>query len=502
MPTKNLSALSWRIVSRLLFALALSLPLATLSQSQLAGPYLGQTNWKTYFQAKVIEAEVLSVYNTTLPEEGEDVESYVVSDVSPSLLFDQDPQISKEEWDRRTRKNSYIVAGSLVALGAVLISVNEDFNDVRQRYLPNFSDDIDDYIQFAPIAAIYVMNLAGYKGRHNIGRYSLNLVTTGILMAVVVQSLKAITNVERPDGSENTSWPSGHTATAFMAAHMFHKEYGHRSPYLSIAGYAVATATGVLRQLNNRHWFSDTVAGAGFGIGLTEFGYQLSDWIFKDYGVNDYEVEIKEPNREKPGYFSSKLGYAMLSGGLSDREQDIYGDDGFQINLDGAYMFNKYIGVGVTWSFSSFPLKESSELPIEFDNIESTAIGLTSFAIGPYFGYSLSDSWLLSGKVQVGYATSTEASFKVDTDTEDEVLIAETKEGDDISFVAGLMINKTFSKRLGVGLFGEYTSSTPKVDSTVLTGVEENGDLMYETFTDPLDFKFFSVGIALNVMLW
>ena len=64
------------------------------------------------------------------------------------------------------------------------------------------------------------------------------------------------------------------------------------------------------------------------------------------------------------------------------------------------------------------------------------------------------------------------------------------------------MINKTFSKRLGVGLFGEYTSSTPKVDSTVLTGVEENGDLMYETFTDPLDFKFFSVGIALNVMLW
>lgn len=70
----------------------------------------------------------------------------------------------------------------------------------------------------------------------------------------------------RPDGSNNKSFPSGHTATAFMAATMLHKEYGGRSPWYSIAGYSMATVTGVSRMLNNKHWLSDVLVGAGIGI--------------------------------------------------------------------------------------------------------------------------------------------------------------------------------------------------------------------------------------------
>lgn len=67
---------------------------------------------------------------------------------------------------------------------------------------------------------------------------------------------------------------------------MLHKEYGHRSPWYSIGGYTVATVTGVTRQLNNRHWMSDIMVGAGIGILATELGYFLADLIFKDKGCS------------------------------------------------------------------------------------------------------------------------------------------------------------------------------------------------------------------------
>ena len=47
----------------------------------------------------------------------------------------------------------------------------------------------------------------------------------------------------------------------------------------------MATVTGVTRQLNNRHWMSDIMVGAGIGILATELGYFLADLIFKDKGL-------------------------------------------------------------------------------------------------------------------------------------------------------------------------------------------------------------------------
>ncbi|WP_224483358.1 phosphatase PAP2 family protein [Robertkochia aurantiaca] len=411
-------------------------------------------------------------------------------------------QVSYEEWNKKSTGSSLIISGSLITAGALLIPVNENFNNVRTRYQPNFEDPLDDYIQYAPIAAIYTMNLLGYEGRHSVGRYSLNFATTGVVMLAGIQGLKSIINIDRPDESADNSWPSGHTATAFMAAHMLHKEYGYKNPYISIAGYTVAVTVGAMRQLNNRHWFSDTVAGAGFGIGLTELGYYLSDLIFNDYGVNEVEVTARDPNYDKPSFFSSKLGYANLLSELTGPGRLIFGDDGFQINLDGAYMFNRYLGAGATLSFASFPLRESAPLPIAATNVESTAIGVTTLAAGPYFGYPFSNTLLLNAKALFGYARSTEASFIVDTENQTDLLFADVEEGNDFSFIGGLMLTKTFNKRMGVGIFTEYTKTIPKADITLLTQLTENGEAVYETQTAPLDFEFLSFGISFNVMLW
>jgi membrane-associated phospholipid phosphatase len=90
-----------------------------------------------------------------------------------------------------------------------------------------------------------------------------------------VESIKTITKRERSDGSNNASFPSGHTATAFASAEFLRQEYKDESPLYGIAGYAVATTTGILRLYNNKHWVSDVVAGAGFGIASTKLAYLL-----------------------------------------------------------------------------------------------------------------------------------------------------------------------------------------------------------------------------------
>lgn len=69
------------------------------------------------------------------------------------------------------------------------------------------------------------------------------------------------------DNSAPTTFPSGHTAgTAFLAATFLDEQYRHVSKWISVGGYVIATSVGVSRILNNRHWISDVLAGAGIGM--------------------------------------------------------------------------------------------------------------------------------------------------------------------------------------------------------------------------------------------
>jgi hypothetical protein len=105
-------------------------------------------------------------------------------------------------------------------------------------------------------------------------------------MAAVVNGIKYSAKRLRPDGSRYNSFPSGHTATAFMTASLLHKEYGWRSPWFSIGGYTAAAITGFSRLMNNKHWMTDVMAGAAIGIGSVHLGYYITDKIFKDKGLN------------------------------------------------------------------------------------------------------------------------------------------------------------------------------------------------------------------------
>ena len=80
-------------------------------------------------------------------------------------------------------------------------------------------------------------------------------------------ALKTVVDKERPDGSDNDSFPSGHTALAFGGASFIHKRYGLE---YSIPAYVGAAFVGYSRVHADKHDTTDVLAGAAIG-GLTSF---------------------------------------------------------------------------------------------------------------------------------------------------------------------------------------------------------------------------------------
>ena len=165
------------------------------------------------------------------------------------------------------------------------MSIDTDIHTLRNIVAPSFRYEYDDYLQYLPGGLTVGLKLCGYEGRSSWSRMVVSDGFSIAAMAITVNGLKYTVSRLRPDGSAYNSFPSGHTATAFMSATMLHKEYGWRSPWFSIGAYTTATATGLSRILNNKHWMSDVVTGAAIGIGSVHLGYFLSDLIFKEKGI-------------------------------------------------------------------------------------------------------------------------------------------------------------------------------------------------------------------------
>jgi len=185
-----------------------------------------------------------------------------------------------------------------------------DIQQMRYNSWPSHHYHYDDYIIYTPAVLMLGLKTCGYKSRSDWGRMLTADAFSLAFMAGTVNGLKYTVKRTRPSGIGKNSFPSGHTATAFMAAGMLNHEYGWRSPWWGFGGYTVATITSLARIYNNRHWATDTFAGALIGIGSTELGYFLSDLIFKDKhlyeGYEDPDVEYCSADNR---YYSLQFGY-------------------------------------------------------------------------------------------------------------------------------------------------------------------------------------------------
>lgn len=140
---------------------------------------------------------------------------------------------------------------------------------------------IDNYMQYSPMVAVYGLNMTGIKGKHSFKDRTIILTMSYVTMGFAVNTMKYAFKEKRPDSNARNSYPSGHTATAFMGAEFLYREYKNVSPWIGYAGYAVAATTGYLRIYNDRHYINDVVAGAFIGVASTKLAYWLYPKIFK-----------------------------------------------------------------------------------------------------------------------------------------------------------------------------------------------------------------------------
>ena len=191
---------------------------------------------------------------------------------------------------------SVIIPSVLIGYG--IIGIDNDalklFNHEIQEELNEHIDNkvkIDDISQFVPSLSVYALNALGIKGKNNFKDRTIILGTASLIMGSTVTGMKKLTSIERPDGSNKFSFPSGSTAIAFMGAEFLYQEYKDVSIWYGISGYLVATGTGFLRMYNNRHWFTDVVTGAGIGILSTKIAYWIHPVVKKTLFKDKKEID-------------------------------------------------------------------------------------------------------------------------------------------------------------------------------------------------------------------
>ncbi len=376
-------------------------------------------------------------------------------------------QRTKENIDKITSRQIYrmtYIGVPLIAAGYIIKGENSHFRSLRNAFVPKFEHHYDDYLQYVPAVGMLGLKLAGVEGRSSWGRMLVSDAFSVALMAAAVNSIKMTSNVMRPDGSSRNSFPSGHTATVFMAATMLHKEYGlTRSPWYSIAGYSIATFTGISRQLNNRHWLSDVMVGAGIGILSTELGYFFADLIFKEKGLKRKNLEFKPADSERPPtFFGYNIGLSLALG-KHDTPEGIHLSmgTGASAGFEGAYFFNTHFGIGARLRVCSISTTLDAKHIPGAQSIQPAVSDVLSTDAGAYFSYPFTSRWRIESKLVMGaqYSSgSTATAYFPNNETQELKSIDMIRIHEFHSFGIGTGLAHTYivHQNFSVKLFTDY----------------------------------------------
>ena len=382
------------------------------------------------------------------------------------------------------------VAGLAIKSDKAMFRVNqkaEAGGKKNTQLLTDFKTGIDDYTQFFGPAMVVGLKLGGYEGRSDWPRLLASAGMSYALMAGFVNGIKYTAKEMRPDGSTANSWPSGHTATAFVGATLLHKEYGlTRSPWWSVAGYGVATATGVMRVLNNRHWVSDVMSGAGIGILSGELGYALCDLLFKGKGLLRNDIVM---DHEQPSFFSISMGVGL---GGKDLEFESEGKKvGLKfrhatvVDAEGAYFFNKYVGVGGRFRIRAQSAKDFGDFAnyVAIEDFDAWS------SLQPYYHEAFPGDYIfpiqdaehenyLTYLNKIGYRMDSEQAWKENAPVTDSYGIVKSDHITEFTASAGLYFNLPLGNRFSLGtkaLIGRSITQELDVDGYAEGNVKDIG---------------------------
>ena len=177
--------------------------------------------------------------------------------------------IASEKKEDKLSYKQFIAPAVLVTSGALLLNsaLNDDLQSNANRFFgEDFHTAADNFLPFVPVAQIYLGKSFGFEPKNDFKQQTINIAIANVMAVSVTEILKRSVKEERPDQSDDLSFPSGHTSVAFTNAALLYYEYKDSNLWYAGSGFLFATATGILRIANNRHYTSDVLAGAGIGL--------------------------------------------------------------------------------------------------------------------------------------------------------------------------------------------------------------------------------------------
>jgi membrane-associated phospholipid phosphatase len=116
---------------------------------------------------------------------------------------------------------------------------------------------------FQVTAGFATYGIGKASGNQKAALVGRDIVRAQVLSQTLVQAAKFTVRRQRPDESNNKSFPSGHSSSAFATATVLQRHYGWK---VGVPAYALGGYIALARMAWNRHHATDVVMGAGFGI--------------------------------------------------------------------------------------------------------------------------------------------------------------------------------------------------------------------------------------------
>jgi membrane-associated phospholipid phosphatase len=167
--------------------------------------------------------------------------------------------------------------------GALALAMHPLDDEVNPRLIPHDSF-------FNPgqtVGSVYVQAGTGFvtyvvgRLKHNekVKHLGTDMLSAQLVTQVFTQAIKISVRRERPDQSNNHSFPSGHASATFASATVLQRHLGWKA---AVPTYTIATYVAMSRLQENRHFLSDVVFGAALGVavGRTTTRHGRAHWAF------------------------------------------------------------------------------------------------------------------------------------------------------------------------------------------------------------------------------
>ena len=186
-------------------------------------------------------------------------------------------------------KNTQVILTSGLALTFFASKYDNTIRTKNENksLLPSRLSQVGDFWGILSPLAVWAIMLKSNMNKDYVSNaFAANIMST--------YAIKSLSQRQRPDGSNNYSFPSGHTSNSFLAAELINQIEGIP---LSVPFYLLSINTALSRINDKKHFLSDVVFGAAIGISIGK-GFKIlrkekTDQRLKDDLEKDFYIHFR-----------------------------------------------------------------------------------------------------------------------------------------------------------------------------------------------------------------